>query len=171
MKSALFVIILAFSAVAYADVNIFLLPKVDAADDNITLGDLAKIECDESCVKTLSAIAIERYLYKDGLVDRREIIELLNGKVDEPFTVYGNAVRIIKKDPLKKEAAPDSKLKNSVISGELVDIIVRTNGIVLQLSGTALQDGKTGETVKVMLRGNRRVRGRIAEKSLVEVSL
>jgi hypothetical protein len=171
MKAALILIILAVSAVAYADVNIFLLPKVDATDDNITLGDLAKIECDESCAAALGAIAIDRSLYKDGLVDRREIIELIRGKVDGPFTVYGNAVRIMKKDPLKKETAPDSKLKNSVISGDPVDIIVRKNGIVLQLSGTALQDGKAGEMVKVMIRGNRRVRGRIAEKSLVEVSL
>jgi hypothetical protein len=171
MKAVLILLVIAFSIGAYADVNIFLLPKFDAANDNITLGDLSKIECDETCIETLRAIEINRSLYKDGLVDRREIIELIKGKIDEPFTVYGSAVRIIRKDPLKKENNPDSKLKNSVNSGEPVDLIVRKNGIVLQLSGTALQDGKTGESVKVMLRGNRRIKGRIAEKSLVEVFL
>ncbi len=59
-----------------------------------------------------------------------------------------------------------------VKAGDAVMVVVESEGVRVADKGTAAQDGRTGDTIKVRLSGDaREVRGRVAEPGIVKISL
>lgn len=60
----------------------------------------------------------------------------------------------------------------AVKAGDAVMVVVESEGVRVADKGTAAQDGRPGDTIKVRLSGNaREVRGTVAEPGIVKISL
>jgi hypothetical protein len=99
--------------------------------------------------------------------------ELVAAAAGDVVLVYGNAARVSR--TVKEEAAGvDEKTADVellVTAGEPVGVRVKKNGIVIELSGNALENGAAGDEVAVKLKGNRTLKGRVVRKNLVELAL
>jgi len=111
----------------------------------------------------------------DGIVIsiRKELEAMVKDSSAESIFIYGGAVKIlVKKDPAATVAGdlyPDGELP--VKAGDAVGILIRGRGITVTLTGSAMEDGRMGDSVRVRIKGNRTVKGRVAENKMVEVSL
>lgn len=170
MKRLILVILLCGSIPAdlFAEVSVFLIPIIEQRDD-LTLGDIARIDCPSPLREKLYGIRIHENLYRDGFIDRGEIYSLTRGYTDDVI-IYGNAVKVRTESSEKRTAHGDER-GYSVESGSDVCVIIKKKGITVEIRGTALEDGERGDEIAVMIKGSKKLRGRIAGRKRVEVNL
>ncbi len=167
---ALFAVLSA--AHAAGDVTIYLHPNAELGERAIRVGDLGGIEGDEARTEGISAITVDPRFLEDGLIDRSEIREMLKERREDSVRIIGNAVRITAKRDGKTPEQKDTQAAvtdGSVKSGDKVTIMINRKGISLQTGATALEDGKTGDTIRMRLKNAREVRGRVSGTGDVEV--
>lgn len=152
----------------FAEVSVFLIPIIQQRDD-LTLRDIARIDCSSPLREKLYGIQVHAELYRDGFIDRREIYSLTKNYADDVI-VYGNAVKI-STDSSEGRTAHSNERGYSVESGTDVYVIIKKKGITVEIRGTALEDGERGDEIMVMIMGSKKLRGRIAGRKRVEVIL
>lgn len=161
-----------FAADAFAVVSVYLVSRAELGEAPV-LGDVASIDGPPEARKALLSLSLPEKLLADGYVDRREVEELAAAVADEVVLVYGNAARVSRK--AKEDAVPSgdraAEIEFLVAAGEAALVRVKKNGIVIELSGSALENGASGDEVTVRLKGNRTLKGRVVEKGLVELTL
>ena len=160
----LFSLALTHTALA-AEVSVFLIPIVDHHDE-LTLRDIARLECPAAVQDELYAIPIGSELYRDGYIDRKEVYTLLRKHSAGRVTVYGNAIRVL----ADSDIAPVPEKHNRIQSGSVLHVVVKKRGVSVEITGTALEEGKRGDEIRFKI-GNRRLKGRVADKKRVEVTL
>ncbi len=152
----------------FAEINVFLIPMIEK-QDCLTMRDIARIDCPSTTQERLYRIQINKGLYRDGFIDRREIYSLMKGYAND-VVIYGNAVKVGKKSP-NGHIARSLEGEYSVKSGSDVNVIVKKKGIRVEIRGTALEDGERGDEIMIMIRDSRKIKGRIAGRKMVEVIL
>ncbi len=165
-------LVAAMAAPSSAAVSVYLVSRAELGAAPV-LGDVASIDAAPGIRKALLTLALPEKALADEYMDRREVEALLAAAVNDAILVYGNAVRVSR---LVKEeaAAADEKasdVEQLVLAGEPVGVRVKKNGIVIELSGSALGSGAEGDEVSVRLKGNRTLKGRVVRKGLVELAL
>ena len=170
MKRLLLLILLCGSIPAdlFAEVSVFLMPVIEHRDE-LTLGDIARIDCPSPLRERLYGIRVHENLYRDGFIDRREIYFLTRVYTDD-VVIYGNAVKV-RTDSSENRTANTNERGYSVESGSDVSVIIKKKGITVEIRGTALEDGERGDEIVVMIMGAKKLRGRIAGRKRVEVIL
>ena len=167
----LFVILSASSL--YGDVKIYLFPKINKIAGPVKLMDIARFEGLPVEFKKLGHIIIDRKIYSDGYIDRRELIKIIKERVDDTIFIYGNAVKIsFSRDIIKGHNDYNFKNENyGVKSGDRVRLVVVNRGIRLVVSGTAMEDGSIGDTISVRLKNKKSIRGKIVNVRMLRTEL
>lgn len=171
--TAILLILLA-GGTAFAELRIYLFPGIEVETKEPLLGDIGKIEGDTPALKKIREMKIAPELYADGYIDRRELRSLLRACTDDIIIIHGNAVRVTKKasveEAVDQAEVPEEKVL-SVKTGERVHLSVRKNGILVEMNGTAVGEGRVGDEINVRLKGSRTVKGILRKGKMVEVSL
>jgi hypothetical protein len=167
MKAFCFILVLLLtSAAAYAEVNVYLYPRVDRGKNSLILSDLGTIEGDDEAAK-VGSIGVDDALYADGYVDCRELNALIKAHVTGRVNIYGSGVRVNSAGPEAFREEP----RIVVRKGSLVRFQVVSSRVRVEQTGTAMQDGAVGEEIPVRLKGTAVSRGRILNERVVELAL
>lgn len=154
------------SSFCFAEVNVYLYPRVTAKTGGIVLSDIAKINADADTAARISAIVVDDRFFTDGYIDRKELEYILKDAVSETVNIYGSGVRI---------SAPildiSSEERPVVRKGSPVRFQVTGGNIRVELAGTAMKDGAVGEVIPVKLRGTKISNGKIVNERVVELAL
>jgi hypothetical protein len=166
------IIFLCFAAES-AEIRLFLQPKVTVEGNNLLLSDIASIEGNNSDIEQIKNINIEREIFSDGYIDKKEITFLLKKYTEDNFIIYGNAVHVltnlqIDKTPLEQN---DLILKK----GDRVEIILNNKGVSLILKGIVVNEGRFNEEITVRIENKltltKLLKAKVIGKDLVEVNI
>lgn len=165
MRIILIMFFLLTSTFSFGQVKVFLHSSVKTDGKDVSLSDIARIGGTQNGTIKTDEILIKQKHLENGYISRKTVQTILkengiNG------VVYGSSVRLLPADDKNKFVN-----KRSVIDrGDIVDIIIRRNGILIETTGTSLVKAKPGDkvTVKVNSKG-RRLKGILLENRKVEV--
>lgn len=152
------------------DVSLYLFSSVEKTS-TLVLGDICGIDAPRDIESGVRAIPVEQGLFADGYIDRSELRSYLASRGMESVAIYGNAVKIQEKREKSAAIATASTVEHLVKSGEKVKMRVCKNGVMVETSATALQQGKRGATIRLQLQNSRKVNARVSSKGEVEVWL
>jgi hypothetical protein len=169
MKIFLIVIssIFLFTPACFAELNLYLYPRVEYKKGAITVSDIANIETDIQSAGLIESIGIDESFFSDGYLDRKEIMDILKDSFAGPINIYGSGVRVVKAE--EDAAVRDSRIV--VQKGSIVRFQVVNSGIRVELKGTAMGDGAVGDEIPVKLKGSTVSRGRIVNERVVRLAL
>jgi len=170
MYKKLLIFFLLFPLSASARINIYLIPEVETDKKNITLSDIAGIDGDQN--KYAEMIEIPRFLYKDFIIDRKELNDYLSSCLNQSFAIFGNGAKI--RFAVNDEPAPPvtKEVKPVLIKkGESVELLIRNKCISIVLKGRSLQSGDIDDEISVRINNGRVLKGRPLSAGKVEISL
>ena len=158
---------------AAADVRLFLKPAVTTEQATLYLRDIARIDGSASIKSRIQDILIPESLFRDGYIDRKEIGILIRNQTDEVVLIFGSAVRIYENGRSSETAifTEDKSSIYSIRSGDRITVVVKKHGISVKAVGTALEDGRLGEFIKVKLKNTGICRGIVSGRREVKVVL
>jgi hypothetical protein len=166
------IILLCFAAES-AEIRLFLQPKVMTEGNNLLLSDIASIEGNCSNIEQIKNISIEREIFSDGYIDKKEITSLLKKYNEDNFIVYGNAVHVI----TNLQTDITSSEQNDLIlkKGDRVEIILNNKGVSLILKGIVVNEGRINEEITVRIENKlaltKVLKAKVIGKDLVEVNI
>jgi len=169
MKRSVSVIlcIFLFAPACFAELNLYLYPRVESKKGAITMSDIANIEADKQSAGRIERIGIDESFFSDGYLDRKEIMDILKESIAGPINIYGSGVRVVKVEG--DAVVRDSRIV--VQKGATVRFQVVNSGILVELKGTAMSDGAVGDEIPVKLKGSTVSRGRIVNERMVRLAL
>lgn len=155
----------------YADVVVYLKSN-SVPKNNLIVSDIALVDGDEA--NLVNRLSIPDTAFNDGYIAKNEVYQLLKSVVTGLLVIHGSAVKLIvpetssNSDSFLKELSPIDEL--TIAKGDLVTIKLIKKSIVIELIGKALQSGKTGDEIKILLQSGKTVTGKIV-KNCVECYL
>lgn len=155
----------------YADVVVYLKSN-SVPKNNLIVSDIALVDGDEA--NLVNRLSIPDTAFNDGYITKNEVYQLLKSVVTGLLVIHGSAVKLIvpetssNSDSFLKELSPIDEL--TIAKGDLVTIKLIKKSIVIELIGKALQSGKTGDEIKILLQSGKTVTGKIV-KNCVECYL
>ncbi len=178
----IFLTVLFIQVDSIADINMFLFQNVEInkIEDDLALTDIARFDGNYSSTSKFCDIKIDKELYSDGYIDRKELSDLLRKNVDDLFFIYGSAIKVIEKnDDSDMHIEEDNYYFGEeylVKRGDRVNLVVTKRGIKVELKGSVMEDGKKGDEITVRMKSfpgkrSKSVRGIVRSKGLVEVVL
>ncbi|MCX8123286.1 MAG: flagella basal body P-ring formation protein FlgA [Spirochaetes bacterium] len=152
----------------YADVVVYLKSTI-LAKEIVTVDDIAIVDGDEA--EAVKKVNITNDALKDGYITRNEVYQSLKNVVSGLAIVNGSAVKLVKPevflipDSSSKELSP---ILNELIvaKGDVVTVRLIKKSIVIEMTGKALQSGKTGDEIKISLFNGKTVIGKIGNNSI-----
>lgn len=146
--------------------RIYLISEVQTDKENIILSDICKMDGDD--INLLSNIIISPELYKDSIVDNKELLNFLNSSTDKKISIFGSGVKV-KKIEVKKELEVVKPLL--IRKNDQVNLSIRNNSIVIEMKGKALSSGSEMDEVDFKLSTGKVVKGRIISEKRAEIIL
>ena len=170
MRRLLFIFFLFFPLAVVARVTIYIIPEVEIVKKNLTLSDIARIDGDPVC-KT-GSIIIPQAMYRDFVIDRKELNDFLASELSEVFSVYGNGVKVTFKEEDKYLFTASKEVTRFLVKkGETVELIVRNKGISIELTGKSMQNGAKDDEINIRLKNGKILKGKPLEAGKVAVYL
>lgn len=164
------ILILLLPLSASARIGIYLIPEVETDKKSLTLSDIAGI--DGGQVLKSGSIIIPQSMYKDLIIDRKELNDYLAAELNETFAIFGNGVKLHFKEAENVFCAEVKEEKPVLIKkGETVELLIRNKGISIEMTGRAMQSGTVDDEVNVRLKNGRTFRGKPLGAGKVAVSL
>lgn len=151
MKRLTLTILVLFTAsAALADVVLYLYPSIITADSQVQLTSIASIDAGQSDKVSAASIVIPSSMYRDGFVDKRELLAFISSRFSGSVSVFGSAVKI---NFLQKKKSPPAW--RGIVRGKIVKVVYTSGAIKIEVRGKALRSGMPGEVISV--RVNRRI--------------
>ena len=150
------------------EVSLYLVPQYRMMGDTLEIRDIARIEVKDIDRGTVGSTCIDGTLFKDGYIDRREILVMMREKFGNTVQVFGGGVAIVG-NPDKNEK--DTALSVAVKKGDKVRFSLVRGPVSVEVAGTAMGNGIEGEVIPVKLSTEKVVHGRIAAAGRVEAGL
>lgn len=139
MRKTIFFLIIIFHSVSiFCATKVFLHSKYVMRNEKLFLSDIASFGG-----TSVLEMEIPVELYKDGFVDRKEILNLLMNHQQGEYMVYGSAVRVL---PVTIENSRDQYY---IRKGDTVDILLKRKNIKIKVIGKSLVNAYVGQTIKV----------------------
>lgn len=168
-------ILFLFALPLSAEIKIFLIPRFEfAGADKLSLSDIAVIEAYNADTDQIKKLEIPEDLYEDGFVERGEIFSILEQNGVKDFSIFGSAVKITSKNctpESKNEVVKNQNDDSTVKSGDNVNLVVKKNGVIIELTGTADVGSCENKEIKIKLKGSKLVKGKLKSGKVVEVEL
>lgn len=146
--------------------RIYLLSEVEINKENLLLSDICKMEGDNSDL--ISKIVILPELYRDNIVDNKELYDLVSLSINQGLYIFGSGVKI-KKSITRDEN--DSEKVVLVEKGDTVELLIRKNGITIEMKGKALNKGCETEEIDFRLSTGKIVKGKITSVKKADIIL
>lgn len=160
-------VLLMVATASFAEVNLYLYPRVDRGKKALTLSAIGTIEGDAETVARINSICIDDGLLSDGYLDQKEIMDLIRARVEGRINIYGSGVRV----SINETGAVPGETRIVVHKGKTIRFQVVNSLIRVEQTGTAMQDGAVGDEIPVKLKGSAVSRGRILNERVVELAL
>ncbi|HOP63076.1 MAG TPA: flagella basal body P-ring formation protein FlgA [Spirochaetota bacterium] len=170
MIKLLSILILLIPLSASARVRIYLIPEIECGKQIIVLSDIAKIEGDY--VLKAGSLVIPAKLYKDSIVDRRELNNYLSENLTGSYSIFGSGVKLSfrkTEDVIVCEEEPEKT--DLVKKGQMVELMIKKGNISIEMSGKALSNGTEDDEIDIRLKNGRVLRGRPCGEGRVIVIL
>ena len=151
---------------ASAYTRIYLLSDIDLNGENLLISDICKIEGDN--IELISGFVISPDLYKDGIIENRELYNFLQQKLKGQMIIFGNAINIRKISP---ETQPIKEVIYLVKKGQTIGLLLKKNGIIIEMKGKALGSGTENEEIDIRLSTGKVVKGRITGDKRADISI
>ena len=119
-------------------------------------------------INLLSNIIISPELYKDSIVDNKELLNFLNSSTDKKISIFGSGVKV-KKIEVKKEIEIVKPLL--VRKNDQVNLSIKNNSIIIEMKGKALNSGAEMDEIDFKLSTGKVVKGRITSEKKAEIIL
>lgn len=168
--------VLLFNSRAFCAIQLILHQSVNLLEENIYLRDIASLNNYGNENQDIQNLEIPAGLYADGFIDRKEVISSLRKNTNNIFFIYGNAVRVKRNSESEAMNKFDSSGEIKIRKGDKINFIIKKNGIYLEISATAMNDGKINDEIFVKPEKNtgyglKTVKGIIRSKDCVEAIL
>jgi flagellar basal body P-ring formation chaperone FlgA len=150
----------------FGEVRLFLFPRVSQTNNVVKLGDITVLEGNIEVINIIKELIIDKSIYADGYIDRKEIYSLLDFYRND-ISIIGSSVRV--KNSIKHITG--TYLPGEILKGESIRIIILKNNIRLEIKGRALSSGFEGEIIPVRVKSGKRLNGKILSSKMVEIIL
>ncbi|HNX24925.1 MAG TPA: flagella basal body P-ring formation protein FlgA [Spirochaetota bacterium] len=134
--------------------------------EDLIVSDICKMEGDN--INLISNLVISPELYKDSIVDNRELYDFLSLSLDKKLFIFGSGVKI-KKNIVKKEIESEKTIL--VEKGMSVELSIKKNGITIEMKGRALNRGCEKDEIDFRLSTGKVVKGKIISERKADVIL
>jgi len=169
MLRVFLLLILIFPVTLSARVSIYLIPEVQTYNSSLTLSDIAGIEGEHA--EQAGSLAIPQSLYKDFIVDRRELNDFLALSLMQSFAVFGNGVKITFNNKPDDSLSIKTEKPVLVKKGDYVKLVVRSKGITIEMTGKSLDNGTADDEISVRLKNGKVLKGKPVCEGRVAVLL
>lgn len=152
--------------IVFGNTRIYLMSEAEINSRNLHVSDICKMEGDDAAM--ISNIVISPELYKDSIVDNKELLDFLKLTVEKNVTIFGSGVKV-KINTVKKEAEPVKVLL--IQKNDSVGLSIRKNNITIEMKGKALSSGYEKDEIEFKLSTGKIVKGRIISEKKAEIVL
>ncbi len=146
--------------------RIYLMSEAEINKEDLIVSDICKMEGDN--INLISNLVISPELYKDSIVDNRELYDFLSLSLDKKLFIFGSGVKI-KKNIVKKEIESEKTIL--VEKGMSVELSIKKNGITIEMKGRALNRGCEKDEIDFRLSTGKVVKGKIISERKADVIL
>jgi hypothetical protein len=146
--------------------RIYLISEVQIDREDLILSDICKMEGAD--INLLSNIVISPELYKDNIVDNKELLDFLSVNIDKKIYVFGSGVKV-----KKIEAKKENEIVKPVLvrKNDQVHLSIKNNSIIIEMKGKALNSGSEMDVIDFKLSTGKVVKGRITSEKQAEIIL
>lgn len=144
--------------------RIYLMSEAETSKENLVISDVCKIEGDN--IDLISNLIISPELYRDSIVDNKELYDFLSLTISDKLYIFGSGVKI-KKNLIIKESELTKKVL--VEKGDTIELTISKNGITIEMRGKALTSGCEKEEIDFRLSTGKVVRGRITSMKKADI--
>ena len=146
--------------------RIYLISEAEINKENLILSDICKMEGDS--VDLISGLVISPELYKDSIVDNKELHDFLSSRIDKNLFIFGSGVKI-KKISINNEVVSEKSVL--VEKGDMVELAISRNGITIEMKGKALNKGSEKDEINFRLSTGKVVKGKIISVKKADIVL
>ncbi len=164
--AAILIFLLGFYISGFTYTRIYLFSETETGKENLVLSDICKMEGDG--IDKIAGIVISSGLYKDGIVDSQELYDLLSKSLGNKLLIFGSGVKIRK---IKTMNGPEVMKTILVEKGEMVDLSIKKNGIVIEIKGKALSSGSEKDKIDFRLSTGKVIKGKIISLNRADIDL
>jgi len=146
--------------------RIYLISDAEISKENLIVSDICKME--GANLDHISNLVISPDLYRDNVVDAKELYDFLSLTLNDKLFIFGSGVRITKKTLIK-----EIDLEKTIViqNGDFVDLSIKKMVLLLKLKGKALKSGCENDEINLRLSTGKIVKGRIISLKKVDVIL
>jgi hypothetical protein len=163
---ALFFLFILYSD-GFAYTRLYLMSDVTVKTEDVKVSDVCKVEGDNA--EMILDMVIPAELYIDKIIDNKRLYDFLNSKVDEKVLVFGTGVRI--KHNFVPKKIRDKEKPQLVKRGDVLTLLVRKNGITIEVKGKALKNGSEKDEINFKLSSGKVIKGKIVSEKEADVFL
>lgn len=162
------ILVIIFYTHAFSDIVLYLKSTAPSKDD-LTISDVAVIDGNEASL--VNEIAISQNAKMDGFITRNEVHHLIKENVKGLIVIHGNSVKLLSSTPYDltdsfyHQLSPAQHIL-TIKKGDTITVRLINKSIVIELKGTALESGKTGEEIRVALDGGKTIAAKIGINSV-----
>ena len=154
-----------FSSSAFSYTRVYLKSDVTVNSKDVKVRDISMAEGDNA--DFILDMIIPPELYIDKIIDNKRLYDFLNSNSDERVVVLGTGVKI-KHNFRNSRSSIDPPL---VKRGDTVTLSIRKNGIIIEVKGKALSNGRERDEVNFKLSTGKVLKGKIISEKEADVSL
>lgn len=150
-------------------VRIFLNSNAKVQGDVLLVGDVASLDGKPADAAGVASIEINPGVYVDGYISRSDLRELIVNHYKGNVTIYGSGVRIEQQTAKRKRQRVSPASPVLIMSGNRVMTVLSRPPIKVEQYGTALRQGRKGETIPVRVGSGKTVYGKVMNSEKVEI--
>ncbi len=167
LARAVMIFMLMGASVCFADVDLYLYPRVERGEGGLVLSDIASIGADGETANLIGNVVIDARLHADGYLDRSDIMEALGEGGVGRIRIHGGGVRVVTRASSTDGTRPPVAIRK----GAAVRFQVVTGNVRVEVTGIAMHDGSPGDQIPVQLKGKTVSRGIIVNDRIVKLEL
>jgi len=155
-----------FQARGLSYTRIYLISEAEINKENIIVSDICKMEGDS--INLISGLVISPELYKDSIIDNKELYNFLSSRIETNLFIFGTGVKV-KKNPVNNSVSIEKSIL--VEKGDLVELAIIGNGITIEMKGKALNKGCEKDEINFRLTTGKVIKGKITSVKKADIIL
>jgi hypothetical protein len=164
----LFFVIISAVPLWAGDVTLYMVPTAVLRENTrVLLQDVVTIHSPAPVKESLLHEEIPSRFLVDGFLNRSELAALMKKKGYGNVVIYGSSCRILKSHGESIDRTQGPLVKR----GQRVTVVLRNRNIVVEIKGTAMENGNRGETIKIRVNPGRCIRGIVEQNANIRVEM
>ncbi len=162
----IFLFLLYFKIQGLGYTRIYLMSEAEISKENLIISDICKMEGDN--IDLISNLVISPDLYRDSVVDNKELYDYINLTIEGKLFIFGSGVKI-KKNIIKDKI---ELVKPALVEkGDTIELSISKNGITIEMKGKALNTGYEKDEIDFRLSTGKVVKGKVKSLKKADIIL